>query len=298
VEGMAHGFIGSVEHLDAQAVATSQGSRGEARGSRRAARPGFPEPGPTSDIRNCPPGHHVKPLGAAPDGDDFESAGPFGWGGMPTGLSAYDMYKSGHRWRDRYAAVARKYIRVRPEIVAGVDRLLAGAGPMIGIHYRHPGHNSECPRPIPSVSEFVRRARAIGRGREVATVLATDVEQVVDEFGAAFGANLIVQPGVQRSATGSQRLERTSDDGSLDDARQVLVDALMLARCDVLVHVTSNVVTAVGYLNPSVQMVYCETALEAWGNWATREAKSVVGRAVTAVGRMPAVGPALHRIRG
>ena len=37
------------------------------------------------------------PIGAAPDGDDFEIAGPFGWGGMPTGARAYDMYKSGRR---------------------------------------------------------------------------------------------------------------------------------------------------------------------------------------------------------
>ena len=152
---------------------------------------------------------------------------------------------------------------MRPEIVAEVDQILAGATrPMIGVHYRHPGHNSECPSPIPPVSEFVRRVRKIARGREVAIVLATDVEHVVEEFRAAFGANLIVQKGVQRSATDTQRHERTSDDGSLDDARQVLIDALMPARCDVLVHVTSNIVTAAAYLNPSLRMVYCETALE------------------------------------
>ncbi len=239
------------------------------------------------------------PVGVAPDGDDSEFAGLFGRGGMPTGTRAYDMYKSGHRWRHRYGAIAQKYIRVRPEIVAEVDRILDGAArPMIGIHYRHPGHNAECPSPIPPVSEFAQRARKIARGQEVAIVLATDVEPVVDQFRAAFGANLIVQPGVQRSSNDIQRHERISDDGSLDDAKQVLVDALMLARCDVVVHVTSNIVTAVGYINPSLRMVYCETALEAWGNWAKREGKSVLRSTFLAATRMPTIGSIFDRMRG
>ncbi len=237
------------------------------------------------------------PVGVAPDGDDFEIAGPFGWGGMPTGDFAYDMYKSGRQWRDRYGAAAQKYIKVRPEIVAEVNRIFdVTTRPMIGIHYRHPGHNYECPNPIPPVSEFVRRARKIARGREVAVVLATDVENVVDEFRAAFGANLVVQPGVQRSTNDAQRHERTGD-GSLEDARQVLVDALMLARCDVVIHVTSNIVTAVGYLNPALRMVYCETALEAWGNWATREGKAVLDSTHLAATRMPSIVSIFDRLR-
>ena len=46
-------------------------------------------------------------------------------------------------------------------------------------------------------------------------------------------------------------------------AEQALVDTLLLARCDAFVHVTSNLATAVGYMNPHSRMVYCETRLQA-----------------------------------
>jgi hypothetical protein len=37
----------------------------------------------------------------------------------------------------------------------------------------------------------------------------------------------------------------------------------MLARCDTFLHVTSNIATAVGYMNPKLAMRYAETPLEA-----------------------------------
>jgi hypothetical protein len=54
--------------------------------------------------------------------------------------------------------------------------------------------------------------------------------------------------------------------GSAEPARelgeQALVDCLLLARCDTVLHITSNLATAVGYINPALRMVYCETPLE------------------------------------
>jgi hypothetical protein len=38
----------------------------------------------------------------------------------------------------------------------------------------------------------------------------------------------------------------------------VLIDALLLARCEAMVHAVSNLATAVGYMNPRLRMVYCE----------------------------------------
>ena len=41
---------------------------------------------------------------------------------------------------------------------------------------------------------------------------------------------------------------------------QALIDALLLARCDVLLHTTSNLATAVGDMN-RLRMIYCEPLL-------------------------------------
>ena len=43
-------------------------------------------------------------------------------------------------------------------------------------------------------------------------------------------------------------------------AREVVRDAWLMAKCDVLLHVVSNVSTAVSYTNPDVEMVFCSQA--------------------------------------
>ena len=40
-------------------------------------------------------------------------------------------------------------------------------------------------------------------------------------------------------------------------AREVLRDALAMARCDALLHAVSNVSTAAAYINPQLRLVYC-----------------------------------------
>ena len=42
----------------------------------------------------------------------------------------------------------------------------------------------------------------------------------------------------------------------IDDAADVLADALLLARCSHLVHMDSNVSTAVALLSPTIRMVH------------------------------------------
>jgi hypothetical protein len=44
-------------------------------------------------------------------------------------------------------------------------------------------------------------------------------------------------------------------------AEEVIRDAYILARCNSLLHVTSNISTAVAYMNPDLEMVYCTSGL-------------------------------------
>ncbi len=56
----------------------------------------------------------------------------------------------------------------------------------------------------------------------------------------------------QRIHDEEQRMER-----DLDMAREVVRDAWLMARCHMLLHVVSNVSTAVSYMNPALEMVFC-----------------------------------------
>ena len=213
-----------------------------------------------------------------------------------TGLHAYRMYKRGAAWRTAYGDVFAEHVHVREELRRRVDELWrdAGLGPhRIGVHYRHAEHDHECPRPAPSVEEAIARTRDLlgrGGGDGTGVVLATDVHEAVDAFRAEFGERLLVQPGVARARAGGEQHDSGAPP-SVALGEQALIDALLLARCDVLLHTTSNLATAVGYMNPRLRMVYCEPHLA--GLAATVRARLSPPRRATEVGisRRPYVPP-------
>jgi hypothetical protein len=181
-----------------------------------------------------------------------------------TGLHAYRMYKRGLGWRTAYGRAFAEHVHVREELRRRVDELWqdVGAGRRcVGVHFRHSGHSHECPREIPPIDAVIDRTRRQLKGESAAAVvLATDVREAVDSFRDAFGERLLVQPDVARAPVAN-----TQYDWGLPPCvalgEQALIDALLLARCDVLLHTTSNLATAVGYMNPRLRMIYCEPRL-------------------------------------
>ena len=189
-----------------------------------------------------------------------------------TSRFAYAAYKLNWRWRRDYNRLYRRYIRIRPSVREGVDRIYRStmaARYCVGVHYRHPAHDSECLYPIPSPEVFIERARRmLPKTRPGAVFLATDLEPVVDAFRIAFGESLVIQPGVRRARSASEKEVHRQGAPGLELGEQVLIDCLLLARCDAMLHVASNIATAAGYINPRLKMVYCETPTQAiYGYW-------------------------------
>ena len=181
---------------------------------------------------------------------------------------AYAMYKLDLTWRRRYSRLFRRYITVKPALLARAEAIFArsmAADYRVGVHCRNPRHDSECLHPSPTLERYIAMTRSLlPAGRSSVVFLASDYEPAVDAFRAAFGDRLIVQEGVKRaSATERDQLHHINPDPAVASGEQVLIDALLLARCDVLIHVTSNLATAVGYMNPDIRMVYCETRRQA-----------------------------------
>lgn len=185
-----------------------------------------------------------------------------------TGYYAYQLYKDkASGWREAYHRTFLRFIHVRSHLLSRTDDLMRGAKECfaIGVHYRHPGHNRECPQPIPSLDYFFQRIDQLARRRDNwIVVLATDVTSTLDAFRSRYGNRLISQ-SIPRSTDDAQ-LHETEQRPRVSLAEDVLVDALALARCDVLLHVTSNVATAVGYINPKVHMIYCESLRDSTSN--------------------------------
>ena len=183
----------------------------------------------------------------------------------------YAAYKLNRRWRQDYHALYRRYIRIRPTFLDRVEKIYQAdmAGHYcLGVHYRHPVHNPECLHSIPSPETFIARLRGLlPVDRPYAVFLATDAESAVAAFQQAFGSRLVVQPCVRRAGLQTENHPQDPDTrASLILGEQVLLDCLLLARCDALFHVSSNIATAAGYINPSLKMVYCETPTQAaWG---------------------------------
>ncbi len=200
------------------------------------------------------------------------------WGATQiTAIDAYATYKLNWRWRRIYHRLFTKHIKIKSFLLDRVEAIardrMAGRF-CIGVHYRNPRHTSECPHTIPTAEEFVARVRDLTPKRKpTAVVLASDFEPAVELFRKAFGEALVVQPDVTRAASlATDQMHHGVVAPAICLGEQVLIDCLLLARCDVLLHVTSNVATAAGYINPKLRMVYCETPAEAWRGyrWAAR----------------------------
>lgn len=192
-----------------------------------------------------------------------------------------------HRYFDRH-------VRLLPHLRNEVDRFCAPfeGRLMLAAHVKHPSHVIEqAGNTIAGVPDYIASIAAILRQRGISEsaddwglFLATDRDAVVDEFIERFGGHVFVHRDVRRTTRQDdarfaaltpeqQRLEghmiqhlvaADTSKWSTRMAWEVIRDAYAMARCDMLLHVVSNISTAVSYMNPQVTLVHID------GNSATR----------------------------
>ena len=184
--------------------------------------------------------------------------------------NAHKLYQLGGEWRQRYHAAFKKHIRIRPSIQQKVDRLYSETMAdryCIGVHIRNEAHRIEGPNhEMPPIENYVAETKQILQSKkdEAVLFLATDVEEYSERFKDIFHGKVVVQPGVKRllehpSGDLNQQLHHCHANASLKLGEDILIDCLLLSRCDVFIHTVSNVATAVGYINPTITMIYCES---------------------------------------
>jgi glycosyltransferase involved in cell wall biosynthesis len=208
-----------------------------------------------------------------------------------TYVYAYDLYRRPWfpRFRTQYHRALRDHVRLLAPLQGELERMtdLFPGRFMIAAHVRHPSHVIEQPdgtltateRYVDAIMEEVARKGLSRSSEEWGVFLATDQESVVLHFQERFGEHLhffgdVRRTTVEEDATferlssadqariGHQvqhRVAQSPDDWSVRMAWEVIRDAYAMSQCNVLLHVVSNVATAVSYMNPDIEMRTCSS---------------------------------------
>jgi hypothetical protein len=177
-----------------------------------------------------------------------------------TGPNAYAMMRGGEEnWRTKYHVPYKQYIRLQNWFSKSLSEFYAknmAGKKWIGVHFRHPNHSFECPTGTPSIGDCILETERLLSTHSTASVyLATDSQDAVDRFQQKFDEKLLVYPSKNRT-TASSQLQSHERVQARTLAEEVLFDCFMLSRCSAVLHVVSNITTAVGYINPTVPMIY------------------------------------------
>ena len=210
---------------------------------------------------------------------------------LMTYVRAYKLYLSPDfaAFRRQYHRVFTRHVRLRPEHQAEIDAFAAAhltTPILIAAHVRHPSHTVEQPTgQIAGTDIYIEQVRAAVRrrggdpdGPGWTVFVATDQDRVLHRFRAAFGERAVFFPDARRTRADEDAAfealgpaEQNRDGHQLQHlvaadrsgwnwrmAWEVVRDASIMARCHALLHVVSNVSTAVAYMNPDIEMVFCD----------------------------------------
>jgi glycosyltransferase involved in cell wall biosynthesis len=203
---------------------------------------------------------------------------------------AYRLYRSPdfQRWRQQYHRVYRDHVHLVPELRGELDsareKMFDGRH-MLGAHIRHPSHAIEQPDAVMAtgqhyidrVRDEVKRLGLRESSADWGVFLATDQAKILALFRKNFGENVFAFDDVRRTTLDEDALFERADPGLAQKegfqvqhlvaqnpdkwtsrmAWEVVRDAMFLAECRTLFHVTSNISTAVSYMNPAVELEYC-----------------------------------------
>jgi len=197
--------------------------------------------------------------------------------------------KLADRRRRLYAKAAGQILRPCAEAVRARDEALASVprppgAPLIGVHKRvdNPGTaRMQFAQAMPSIQAYVQSVQSLaarrGNPESAVIVLATDDEAAVQAFSGAFPGRLICRSEARRCSGGVDEQRRPVEVHGMAgtrlavcDARDCLVDAMLLAACDAFVHADSNVTVAAGIMNPDAEAVHVRDLVprpELAGTW-------------------------------
>jgi hypothetical protein len=132
----------------------------------------------------------------------------------------------------------------------------------IGVHIRVDNSkvaNCQIDGRTPSPEAFIQSAQLeVPRSADVPWIvfLATDNEDAIHPFRTTFGRQLVVRESVERTRTNQVEVHcREFPAPFLVDAEDVIIDTVLLSRCNVLLHMSSSVSTVASIMSPQLRLV-------------------------------------------
>jgi hypothetical protein len=174
------------------------------------------------------------------------------------------------RQRRFVSHLIRRYLRLKPHIRSRAKTFLAEnliGNKLIGVHFRGSEKSSEkhgdgtAPARIDGYENLYFRAtsKEMKANPEALIFLATDSQSFADNMISEFGSSVIMQDSIravdgEEEINGLHYLNQGSKNGrQLGD--EVLTDAVLLSKCQSLIHGMSNVSHAALYFNPDLKSI-------------------------------------------
>ncbi|CAH1244940.1 Hypp7400 [Branchiostoma lanceolatum] len=104
------------------------------------------------------------------------------------------------------------------------------------------------------VQHLIKDIGAANSGSDIRIFLASDLDEVIEEFKSKFGENRVLHIGAFRGESLDKKFTKKSSGQQLGD--QVFSDILLMAKCDYFVHDESNVASVVYYFNPNLKSYF------------------------------------------
>lgn len=202
---------------------------------------------------------------------------------------AYSLYKrkSFPEWRQRYHDYFMKYITLQDELeeyINSFKKTHFENNYIISAHVRHPSHSIEQPGgriPTPQLFKKIIDREITKATKDqplpVKIFIASDQDSVISFFKESYGDDMICVNATRSTEEHDAVYNNLTKDSqkqegfqiqhitasnktrwSIKMAEEVIVDAWLLAAGNKFVHITSNISTAVSFINPTMEMIYCE----------------------------------------
>jgi hypothetical protein len=146
-----------------------------------------------------------------------------------------------------------KYIRVKPSIQKKIDdfyqKNMAGKK-TIGIHLR--GTDKYLEEPVVPLSRYIDKANEISHG-SMQFFIASDDSKLFEQAKNLLKGKVIYFDSFRAST--NQHMWQNWHPQKARLGEEVLIEAILLSRCDLIIHGFSNVAAAALYFNPTVQNI-------------------------------------------
>lgn len=155
-------------------------------------------------------------------------------------------------YRQTMSAIIKKFIRIKPHIMSKVDSFYGThmkGRKTIGIHIRRSDKKAEAVEV--ALDKFIQIIKIFP---DYQYLIASDVKSVIQEFQRMFGKKVIAYDAYRSDDNSPVHYQSKQDKIKLGE--DVLIETLLLSRCDFFIHGCSNVATAVLFFNPTLHHGY------------------------------------------